>query len=70
MTNEPVAIAGAIQALISAVIALTIAFGWWTPTDVQIAAVMGVYTALVATLTVLARTRVTPNSKLTTGDNQ
>lgn len=66
MTTEPVAIAGAIQGLISAVIALTIAFGWWTPTDTQIAAVMALYTALVAVLTVAARAKSTPNSKLPT----
>lgn len=59
-SNEPVALAGTIQGALSALIALALVFGWvdWTPD--QTAAVMAVYTAFVAVVTVVTRSKVTP----------
>lgn len=59
-TTEPVAISGAVQALISALIALALLFGWvsWTPE--QVGGILAVYTALVAVLTAVTRSKVTP----------
>lgn len=60
--KEPVAIAGAVQALITAVIALLVAFNAWHPTDDQIAAVMGIYAALIVVITTIVRSKVTPTT--------
>lgn len=60
MSNEPVALAGTIQGALSALIALALVFGWVNWTDEQIAAILAVYTTLVAVLTGVARSKVTP----------
>ena len=59
-TTEPVRLAGAIQGALSALIALALVFGWIDWTNDQIAAVLAVYTALVAILTERTRGKVTP----------
>lgn len=58
--TEPVALAGTIQGALSALIALALVFGWvdWTPD--QIAAILAVYTTLVAVLTGVTRSKVSP----------
>ena len=62
MNTEPVALAGTIQGALSALIALALVFGWVDWTDEQIAAILAVYTTLVAVLTGVARSKVTPVS--------
>jgi len=60
IANEPVAVAGAVQILIGSVIALLVAFDVWSPTESQTAAIFGLYAAIVAVITVLVRSRVSP----------
>lgn len=59
-STEPVALAGTIQGALSALIALALVFGWvdWSPE--QIAAILAVYTGLVAVLTTAVRSKVSP----------
>ena len=59
-SSEPVALAGTIQAALSALIALALVFGWVDWTDEQIAAILAVYTTFVAVVTGVVRSRVTP----------
>jgi len=60
MNTEPVALAGTIQGAITALIALALVFGWvdWTPD--QTAAILAVYTAFVAVVTGVTRSKVSP----------
>lgn len=60
LKNEPVVIAGLVQTFVAAVLALLIAFGA-SLTVGQVAAIMGVYTALSAVvLGFIVRKKVTP----------
>lgn len=60
MTREPVAIAGAVAAIVAPVVGLAVAFGVHV-TDVQMAAIDAVVGAIVSAVGVLfARARVTP----------
>lgn len=59
-SREPVALAGAIQVLVVAVLALGSLFGWWSLTDAQTAGVLAVYAAVVGVLTAITRGKVTP----------
>lgn len=58
--REPVAFGAAIQAVIAAVLALTAAFGVWTPSDDQIAAIMGVWVAVIGAIGMWQRSKVSP----------
>lgn len=60
MTTEPVAIAGALQALIASIIAALLLFDVvaWTPE--QVGGVLAVYVPLVGVVTAVTRSRVTP----------
>jgi len=57
---EPVAFAGLLTALVTALIALAVGFEWVTWTETQIALVLGVWAAITAVLTFLVRGQVTP----------
>lgn len=61
MNREPLAIIGAIVALVQALITTSVLMGWWNLTENQVAAWMGVV-ALAGTLAVVVFTRgkVTP----------
>lgn len=61
-STEPVAVAGAIQTLLAALIALALQFDWVSWTDSQIATIMAVYAAVIIVLTSIARSRVSPTS--------
>lgn len=58
--SEPVALAATIQGALSALIALALVFGWVNWSTDQIAAILAVYTALVAVLAGVTRSRVSP----------
>jgi hypothetical protein len=58
--REPVAFGAAIQGVIAAILALTAAFGVWTPTDDQIAAIMGVWVAVIGVIAAWQRSKVSP----------
>lgn len=57
---EPVAFAGLLTALVTAVIALAIGFEWVSWTETQVALILGVWSAIVAILTFIVRGSVTP----------
>ena len=59
-TREPVAIAGAIQGLISAVTALALLFDWVDWSTEQVGGILAVYTALVAVIAAVTGAKVTP----------
>lgn len=59
-TNEPVALGGAIQAALTALIALAIGFGWVSWSTDQVALILGVYTAFSLVVTAAQRSKVTP----------
>ena len=61
MSGEPVAIAGAIQVLIGAIIGALVAFDVWNPTPEQTGAVFALYAAVIGIWTVVTRSKVTPN---------
>lgn len=63
-TREPVAIAGSIQGLISAVIALALLFDWVDWSTEQVGGILAVYTALVAVIAAVTRSKVTPTATL------
>ena len=66
MSNEPVLTAASISAVVSAVLALLVAFGL-DLSETQTAAILGVVGAVVPLVTaVVARAKVTPTSKLGT----
>lgn len=46
--KEPIAIAATVTATVSATLALGTGFGWWTMTEAETSAVIGVATAVVA----------------------
>ena len=60
--KEPVAFFGLLQAALTAVVTLLVAFNAWHPTDDQIAAVLGVYTAATVIATFLIRGGVSPTA--------
>lgn len=59
-TTEPVAIGGAVQVLLSALIALALGFGWVNWTDEQVALILGVYAAVQVVIAAVQRSKVTP----------
>lgn len=59
VTNNPVAFGATINAAASAVLGVLSAFHVWTPTPDQVAAVMGLLTALEATVAVFVNRKVT-----------
>lgn len=59
MNTEPVATLGAIPILVTAVLALLIAFGV-DLSEAQVAAIFGVISALIAVVTAVQRNKVTP----------
>lgn len=63
MSNEPVTIGGVILGLVTATLALLMAFGLELSQD-QVAAILGFTTALIAVITFIVRSKVTPTSKL------
>lgn len=63
-STEPVALAEAGRVLVLSTIALGIGFGWWHLTAEQIGLLLGEYTALSVLLSVIARAKSTPNSKV------
>lgn len=63
MSNEPVTIGGVILGLVTATLALLMAFGLELSQD-QVAAILGFTTALIAVVTFIVRSKVTPTSKL------
>lgn len=58
--REPVAFGAAIQGVIAAALALLAAFGVWAPTDEQIAAIMGVWVAVIGVIAAWQRSKVSP----------
>lgn len=62
-SNEPVAVGAIINGGISAILACLAAFGVWAPTPDQVAAVLGLTTAIEAIVAVAVRRKVTPVSK-------
>lgn len=58
--REPVAVAGAIQALLVAVFSLANLFDWWHWSDEQTAGVGLLYVAFVGVLTAITRGKVAP----------
>ncbi|NBX97754.1 MAG: hypothetical protein EBZ69_02115 [Alphaproteobacteria bacterium] len=58
VTSNPVAFGATINGAASAVLAVLAAFQVWTPTPEQVAAVMGLLTALEAVVAVLVNKRV------------
>lgn len=61
-TDEPVRLAAAVQALLSAALGLLAAFDVWDPTQEQIAAIFLVYSALVPVIAVLVNRSVKAGS--------
>lgn len=61
MTNQPVLTIASVQAVIAAIISALVVFNVWSPTEDQVAAVMGLY-AVVAPIVFgfWARSKVTP----------
>lgn len=59
LDREPVALGGAVVALVNALIAAALAFGWVATTE-QAAAINAVAVALVAVVTGWQRSRVSP----------
>ncbi len=59
-SREPVAIAGAVQALLVATFSLARLFEWWHWSDEQTAGVGLLYVAFVGVLTAITRGKVTP----------
>jgi hypothetical protein len=58
--KEPVALAGALTALVSSTLALGTGFGWWSLTQDQAAALLGMVTAIVGVAaTMFARRHIT-----------
>ena len=55
LKNEPVAVGGSITGLLSAVLAALVAFGVWSPTEAQTAALFGIVAAVTAVVTPLVR---------------
>jgi hypothetical protein len=55
--REPVALAGAIQGLLTAVGSVLVVFDVWDPTEDQLAALGVLFTAAVGVLTVMARSK-------------
>jgi hypothetical protein len=62
LRREPVASVAALQTVLAAVLTALSAFGVWSPTDVQLAAVWGLWAAVTPLLAVWARGRVIPGT--------
>lgn len=59
VTSNPVAVGATINGAVSAVLAVCAAFHVWTPTPDQVAAVLGLTTALEAVVAVFVNRKVT-----------
>lgn len=59
VTSNPVAVGAGINGVVSAALAVCAAFHVWTPTPDQVAAVLGLTTALEAIVAVFVNKRVT-----------
>jgi len=59
-TTEPVAVGGALQVLISALIALALGFGWVAWSTDQVALILAVYAAAQVAIAAAQRSKVTP----------
>ena len=64
MSNEPVALGGAIQGLLAAIISAALLFGWVDWSTEQVGGIMAVYVAVVAVITAAQRSKVTPVSEV------
>lgn len=62
MTNEPVAWTAGVQAAITAVLFALSAFNVWHPTEDQVTAIFGLFTAAIGLSAVVVRRRVTPTA--------
>lgn len=60
--REPVALAGALQTLLIAIIQLGQSFDWFTLNDAQRSAITAVWVAVTAVVTILVRQNVTPTA--------
>jgi hypothetical protein len=58
VTSNPVAVGATVNGVVSAALAVCAAFGVWTPTPDQVAAVLGLTTALEAVVAVFVSKRV------------
>lgn len=65
LTNEPVALGATINGAVSALLAALASFGVWSPTPDQVAAVLGLLTALEAVVAVVVRSKVSPVGEVT-----
>lgn len=63
-SSEPIAVTEAVRSLLIAVMVALTAFGAWEPTPEQTSAVLGLYLAISVVLSVVARKRSTPTSKV------
>ena len=57
---EPVAFAGLLTAVVTALIALAVGFGWVSWTETQIGLILGLWAAVMAVVTFFVRGQVTP----------
>jgi hypothetical protein len=60
LRREPVAVFGATQVVLLALLGVLTAFGVWSPTDDQIAALTALYVAVTGLAVMVIRGRVTP----------
>ena len=67
LRTEPVAIFGALQTALMAVVVALTEFDVWSPTDGQITALAALYLALTAIATIFLRGQVSPASESATG---
>lgn len=65
LAREPVAVTAAVELLIKAIAALGMAFGWWSWSDDQTAAILLVESAVFGIVFLFVRGSVTPST--TTG---
>jgi hypothetical protein len=63
-TSEPISVTEAVRLLIIAVLVALPAFDVWSPSPEQYAAVLGLYGAVSVVLSVVARAKSTPTSKV------
>lgn len=61
--REPVAVFGAVQTALLALVVVLTTFGVWSPTDEQVAALTGLYAAVTAVAVMFIRGAVTPTDR-------
>ena len=59
-SREPVAVGALAQMVVTATLAVLAAFGVWSPTEEQTAAIFGALTALLAVVAAAVRAQVSP----------